>query len=248
MKLKLFMLVTLWGFFSFANATVLDDMTDYFGKAPKNAKLVVVSGPSNADSVFYSREGKYDSIYTYTGKVYFEFEGDIVRYTVVSPDGTKICATQTKDSFKTVTYSPDGVLQKKVLSSIDKHHEPLTTTVYDADGKVLRTMVFKRVYDAKGRWIKAETFDANGTKQGATTRKFNGLGVIVEKTFFDADGNVNGYAKYDSHGNPIEEKDNFGMIYATKYKYDSMGNWVEKSEGLFNSSKSTVYKKQIFYY
>lgn len=205
------------------------------------------------ESVLYYPDGSilFKFVYKYDSK------GNQIEETILERDGS----INQKYTFK---YDSKG--NKLGGFNYDKDGKLLCeyTYKYDSDGYIIcekwigsEYSCSKRksnVYNKKGNCTKRYFYDEDDSLFSVSTFKYDSKGNIVEHNIYTQDDILEliSYTKYDKNGNIIE-----GTIYypdgilssitTFKYKYDKMGNWVQKKE--FAKDKLRVkYKREFEYY
>lgn len=183
-----------------------------------------------------------------TSVTYFSVTGDIQYNEVYERDANyNIKEIRAEDiSHKTLS---------KSLYKNDSLGRPVEITVYSMNGKVLRK--FTHGYDKAGNLIEYKSYGGDSSLNSTVNYKYDSLNNRKYQIRTFASGEISNEveSKYDSMSFVIEDKITSpnleGVIYTRyTYKFDSSGNWVEKSEEI-NSGDHKIsgkFSKRIITY
>ena len=116
---------------------------------------------------------------------------------------------------------------------------------YDDAGNKVEELTYKggrlptkhaHTFDTQRNKIQTEMYDEHGELSARWGYRYDEAGQVVEETFYDSRGSVDTRTRYsyDNKGNLIGEAyydkgDSFSGRTSYAYKYDSAGNWVERT-------------------
>ncbi len=128
-------------------------------------------------------------------------------------------------------YLPDGSLDSECISEYDNKENKIAVSIYNSDDSLLIRDTDK--FDDKGNKIEWKHFDCYNDLE----REF--------KWLFNYDDKMNVIEKIVYNLNGGDYKIDYKNIY--KYVYDSMGNWIKKTE-FKKGSPQIITEREIKYY
>lgn len=168
-------------------------------------------------------------------------------------------------------YDFNGKLSSKMTYKYDAKGNRIEAIFHNPDDSQGDYSTFK--YDDLGNLIESNNYRPDGSLMGRQTYTFDHNGFLIEETsaFFSQSNNFgkNDLSKYtyqyDEKGNMVEKRwymsiisiqngiivhkspEKLTSIFIIKYEYDSIGNWIKKSE--FEDGKLiSISEREIDYY
>lgn len=136
------------------------------------------------------------------------------------------------------------------ILSRDEHGNVTGQIVYKRDGSLNRKLGWGHVYDAEGREIETDYYNANGilTSRGLTS--YDDKGRKVQATLYNPDGSINHVQAffYDELGNMVREahRNRDGTARQTAMRvYDARGQLREEAH--YDSHNALTYKSLYAY-
>ena len=207
-------------------------------------------GNVTEQKTFYA-DGKLATKLTYT----FNNDGDLVEQNEFTKDENP---TEKRDRKITYTYIKKGKdyevkgfdafgsLLTKSIYTYNPFLE-LTEYTYNTDDSLFLKNTFK--YDLYGNLLVSNSYDVTGKWMWKDTCMYNDEGYLVEKYRDIADDPEYNFSthyeyKYDKNGALVEEFDNTSYHRdSLSYKYDTQGNWTEKTIYRNEHYYATIYRK-----
>ena len=155
---------------------------------------------------------------------YYEYDDKdrkIVDYESAFPDGYifRVEYSWTGNSFRKITYRPDGTEWSAIDGIVDNDGRTLEITSYESDGSIDSRHLYE--YDDEGRPMKVTTYNKNGEVKKYVTFEYDSNGNQTKLCSFDGDGNLKEYRTY-------EYDENGKLIQITIYNADGSVQYVQK--------------------
>ena len=174
----------------------------------------------------YNTESKLDCRYTYkyNNKNYkvqedwIDKDGDLYERTIFKHDNLGNQIEWDKSY-------PDGDLYEKSTSKYDRNRNEIENIYFKSDGRHLKNTY---IYDSVGNIIEWNTYGYDGKHERRNIKKY------------DRNGNITEMYSYDS-------ADKVLLRYISKYKFDKMGNWVQRIE-FCDGIHTIITKRKIEYF
>ena len=148
-------------------------------------------------------------------------------------------------------YDDKRQLLWKEVYSLDNDEKPISAALFGPDGS--SKTEYSYVYNHAGRLTEWLASHRDGSKYPKNRYRYDRLGRLIEETTFGPNGSFssNNVFAYDSRGqiSQVNGIDDSGKEHHWRYdyKYDSVGNWIERTKSARKTGESKVGVEEIVF-
>lgn len=153
------------------------------------------------------------------------------------------------DLKETIQFGLDGKLEKKYRFKYDNNGNQTESKEVSPDGNLIKLVT--SIFDEDNNEIERNIYDSKEKLENKHTYKYDKQNKLIEHKNDDIDWGTFTY-RYNEKGNLYEQvnfnlkKENTFNLKNT-FKYDNVGNWIEKTE-VKGIIPKTITERQIIYY